>query len=74
MASLELSGEELYSIRGIADGLGPRARLTVETVAGDGARRSFEVTARLDNDTDLDYLRHGGVLPMVLRGLLERAR
>ena len=72
--SLGLTGEELFSIRGIADGIEPRANLTVETVARDATHRTFEVTARLDNDSDVDYLRHGGVLPMVLRGLLERAR
>jgi len=71
MASLGLGGEERYSIRGIAGGLGPRARLTVDVVARDGTRRSFEVTARLDNDSDVDYFRHGGILPMVLRGLLR---
>ncbi|HEX6061560.1 MAG TPA: aconitase family protein, partial [Candidatus Limnocylindria bacterium] len=71
MASLGLSGEELFSIHGIADGIRPRARMTVETQAPDGARRSFEVTARLDNDSDVECLRHGGILPMVLRGLLQ---
>jgi aconitate hydratase len=73
MASPGLSGEELYSIRGIGEGLRPRARVTVETLAHDGARRSFEVTARLDNETDVEYLRHGGILPMVLRGLLQQS-
>ena len=43
----------------------------METLADDGACRSFEVTARLDNETDVEYLRHGGILPMVLRGLLQ---
>jgi aconitase A len=30
----------------------------------------FTVVCRLDNQTDVDYLRHGGVLPMVLRQLM----
>ena len=29
----------------------------------------FEVTVRLDSDTDVEYLRHGGILQMVLRQL-----
>jgi aconitate hydratase len=74
IASLGLTGEELFSIRGLSDGIGPRAHLTVEVVANDGARRSFDVTARLDNDSDVAYLRHGGILPMVLRGLLQQPR
>jgi aconitate hydratase len=72
IASLGLTGEELFSIRGIAGGIEPRAHLTVEATARDGAHRSFDVTARLENDNDVEYLRNGGVLPMVLRGLLER--
>jgi aconitate hydratase len=72
VASLGLSGEELFFIRGIADGIRPRALLTVDAVARDGTPRSFEVTARLDNDTDVEYLRHGGILAMVLREMLQR--
>ncbi len=73
LTSLGLSGEEVISIRDIA-GIGPRAHVTVDVVATNGARRSFDVAARLDNDTDVDYLRHGGILPMVLRTLLQEPR
>ncbi|MGH7903100.1 MAG: aconitate hydratase AcnA [Candidatus Dormibacteraceae bacterium] len=64
--SLGLSGEEEFTIRGLGEGLEPRQELEVQ--AGD---RSFRVTARIDNSTDVQYIRHGGILPMVLRGLLE---
>jgi len=37
---------------------------------GDGAPQRFRVHARLDNETDVEYLRHGGILPMVLRHLM----
>jgi aconitate hydratase len=70
--SLGLSGREKFTIRGFGE-LSPRQRLTVAVEGVDGARRSFTVTARLDNDTDVEYLRHGGVLPMVLRDLMTRA-
>ena len=46
--------------------------MTVEVEGTDGVKKSFAVTARLDNDTDVEYLRHGGVLPMVLRDLMTR--
>src|SRR4029079_11726284 len=71
VTSLGLSGEELYSIHGIAGGLAPRARLTVHAVGSEGTPGPSEAPARLDNDCDVDYLRHGGTLPMVLRGLLR---
>jgi aconitate hydratase len=70
--SLGLTGREKFSIRGFGE-LKPKQTLTVEVESEDGARKSFEVTARLDNDTDVEYLRHGGVLPMVLRDLMSRA-
>jgi len=70
--SLGLTGRETFTIRGFAE-LSPRKRLTVDVEGPDGAKKSFSVTARLDNDTDVEYLRHGGVLPMVLRELMTRA-
>jgi aconitate hydratase len=37
--------------------------------ADDGTQRTFEVIARVDSLTDIDYYRNGGILPMVLRQL-----
>jgi aconitate hydratase len=70
--SLGLSGREKFTIRGFGE-LTPRQRLTVDVEGLDGSQKSFSVTARLDNETDVEYLRHGGVLPMVLRELMSRA-
>ena len=67
--SLGLTGREKFSIHGLGE-LKPRQRMKVEVEGEDGSGNSFEVTARLDNQTDVDYLRHGGVLPMVLRDLM----
>ena len=67
--SLGLTGREKFSIRGM-EKLEPKQTLTVEVEGEDGSKKSFEVTARLDNQTDVEYLRHGGVLPLVLRDLM----
>src|ERR1700716_200517 len=72
LRSLGLTGTEKFTIRGFGQ-LSPRQRLTIDVEDPDGARKNFAVTARLDNDTDVEYLRHGGVLPMVLRDLMTRA-
>jgi len=71
-ASLGLSGREKFTIRDVG-GLTSRQQLTVDVEGPAGASKSFTVVARLDNDTDVEYLRHGGVLPMVLRDLMTRA-
>ena len=46
---------------------GAGSRSSPET--SDGREHSFEVVARLDGPVDVDYYRHGGILPAVLRGL-----
>ncbi|MCH8936371.1 MAG: aconitate hydratase AcnA [Gemmatimonadetes bacterium] len=68
--TLGLTGEERFSITGIAEGLKPGSRLTVKTEGQtDGKTESFEVLVRLDTDVELEYYRHGGILSFVLRKL-----
>jgi aconitate hydratase len=72
-ASLGLTGRETYTIRGIADGLRPRQRLTIETRNERGEERRFEAIARLDGPIDVGYYEQGGILPAVLRRLAGEA-
>jgi aconitate hydratase len=65
--SLGLTGEETYSVRGIADGLDIGSAVEVVTRAADGAEKSFRAIARIDTPVELEYYRHGGILPYVLR-------
>ncbi|MEO6326676.1 MAG: aconitate hydratase AcnA [Thermoanaerobaculia bacterium] len=67
--TLGLTGFETYEIHGIAEGLSPRKRLTVTAISGEGARKDFMVTSRLDTPNEVDYYRHGGILSYVLRQL-----
>jgi aconitate hydratase len=69
--SLGLTGEEVFSIAGIADSLRPGKTLTVVAEAN-GAKKQFDVKARIDTLVELDYYRHGGILQYVLRQLLRR--
>ncbi|HET9847498.1 MAG TPA: aconitate hydratase AcnA [Candidatus Dormibacteraeota bacterium] len=71
LESLGLTGRESFTIRGLAAGLKPGQRVEVEATADDGQSKRFAATCRLDNQTDVEYLRHGGVLPMVLRQLMK---
>jgi aconitate hydratase len=61
--SLGLTGEEEYSITGIDGG---RAK-EVTVRAGD---KEFTARVRIDTPKEVDYYRHGGILPFVLRQLL----
>jgi aconitate hydratase len=68
--SLGLSGREVYSITGLASGLKPRQTLKVRAEEN-GKVKQFDVIARVDTPEDVAYIRHGGVLPYVLRELLK---
>jgi aconitate hydratase len=74
-ASLGLTGRELYSIGGIADGLKPGAVLTVRAQeAGNGTAKKVEFKAlvRIDTPEELVSFKHGGILPYVLRQLVQK--
>ena len=62
--SLGLPGREEYAIVGVEDG---EAR--EEAVREDD--REFRARVRLDTPREREYVRHGGILPYVLRKLLD---
>src|SRR5437879_789294 len=66
MASLGLTGRETFTIRGLAN-LAPKAKLAVEATSPDGKKKTFMVVSRVDDPTDLEYVRQGGILHQVLR-------
>jgi len=71
-AALGLTGEEVFTIKGIAglnDGVTPRDVL-VEAVKLDGSVVGFDALVRIDTPGEADYYRHGGILQYVLRSLL----
>jgi aconitate hydratase len=68
--SLGLSGRETYSITGLAGGLKPRQILKVKAEEKSSVKE-FDVLARIDTPEDVEYIRHGGVLPYVVRSLLQ---
>jgi len=66
--SLGLTGAERFDIAGIAAGLAPGGTVQVTATADDGRVTRFEAVVRLNSPVELEYLRHGGILPRVLRG------
>ena len=71
--SLGLTGQEMFDIAGIAEGLAPGKKLTV-TATGDGRarRRPSRSICRIDTPNEVDYYQHGGILHFVLRQLAAR--
>ena len=66
--SLGLNGDELVTIRGLAD-VKARQRMVLEITSKDGSKREVPVICRIDTAEELEYYRNGGILPYVLRNL-----
>ena len=73
-ASLGLSGEETFSITGLAeamaDGGAPPAEARVRAERADTRAIEFDARVRIDTPREAEYFRHGGILQYVLRALL----
>ncbi len=67
---LGLDGTETFTIEGIKNMI-PRKQLQVRAVRGNGNVIEFEVTSRLDTAVDVAYFEHGGILPYVLRKMMQ---
>jgi aconitate hydratase len=70
VTTLGLTGEEQFTIRGVAHDLAPGKRLEVVASRADGGERRFQAIARIDTAGELDYFKNGGILPYVLRQLV----
>ncbi|MGN1400624.1 MAG: aconitate hydratase AcnA [Bacillus sp. (in: firmicutes)] len=67
---LGLTGKETINVH-IDETVKPRDYVKVTATAEDGKTTEFEVLVRFDSEVEVDYYRHGGILPMVLREKLQ---
>jgi len=70
--SLGLDGTEVFDFA-VDDTLVPRQEVAVTATKSDGTRVEFAVVARCDTPIEVDYLRHGGILHMVLREMAQNS-
>jgi aconitate hydratase len=68
--SLGLDGSEIFSLTGLSDKIRPGQHTTLEIQGKDAKSHSVPVKLRIDTPIEIDYYRHGGILPFVLRQLL----
>ena len=68
-ASLNIKGDETITIRGIAEDLTPRKKMTMEVKSPDGTVRNVPLVCRIDTLDEIEYFRNGGILHYVLRQL-----
>ena len=51
----------------------PRQKLTLRITRADGQMEEIPVVLRIDTPIEVEYYRHGGILPFVLRELMAAA-
>jgi aconitate hydratase len=71
--TLKLDGSETFDISGVRNGLRPRVELPCRITRADGRTEDIALLCRIDTVDELDYFRHGGILPYVLRQLVTTA-
>jgi aconitate hydratase len=69
--SLKLDGTETFHIDGLQDGLNARQDVTLTVRRASGEIENVPLTLRIDTPIEVDYYMHGGILPFVVRHLLE---
>jgi aconitate hydratase len=67
--TLELDGTETFDVV-IPDNLQPQQDLKVVITKKDGSRKEITTLCRIDTPIEVDYYKHGGILPYVLRELM----
>jgi aconitate hydratase len=70
--SLQLKGDETVDVLGLDD-IRPQQELTLVVRRADGSKQELKVKSRIDTAIEVDYYRHGGIQPYVLRELISRA-
>lgn len=70
--TLGLTGEEIYTLTGIAEDIKPLKRIQVLAKKADGREIVFQAIARIDSKIEVEYYRHGGILQYVLRQFLDK--
>jgi aconitate hydratase len=69
--SLGIKGDETFDLKGLESGdLKPQQEVTLVIHRANGDNQEVKVLLRIDTPIEVDYYKHGGILPFVLRQLL----
>ncbi|MFI4988184.1 MAG: aconitate hydratase AcnA [Alphaproteobacteria bacterium] len=71
--TLKLDGSETFDVIGLSGGIKPRMTLSLVIHRQNGQSETVPVTCRIDTEEEVEYFRHGGILPYVLRHLAKSA-
>lgn len=69
--SLQITGEEIFSLQGLEGKLNPHQEITL-MIQHPGELRKVSLRLRLDTPIEMEYYLHGGIMPYVLRQILKK--
>lgn len=72
VTSLKLKGEEIFDLTGISGSIKPQQDVMLTIKRPDGNIQQVELLLRIDTPVEVDYYRHGGILPYVLKELIAQ--
>jgi aconitate hydratase len=64
-----LTGHETFDIEGLGS-VQPGAKIQIKATTADGQTRAITLQSRIDTPNEVEYFKHGGILPYVLRQLI----
>ena len=68
--TLKITGAESFDLIGLEHDIKPQQEVTLVIKRANGQSQQVKVLLRIDTPIEVDYYRHGGILPFVLRQLL----
>ena len=68
--TLKLDGTETFDLLGLSDDIKPMSDVTLIIHRANGTEEKVTLRSRIDTAIEVEYVRHGGILPYVLRQLL----
>jgi aconitate hydratase len=68
--TLGITGKETYDLKGLEGEIKPQQLATLVIHRANGESQEVKVLLRIDTPIEVDYYKHGGILPFVLRQLL----
>ena len=69
--SLKITGDEVFTLQGADGDLSPHQEITL-VIEHQGKKREVPLTLRFDTPIEVEYYKHGGIMPYVLRQIIKR--
>jgi aconitate hydratase len=68
--TLGITGDETFDLKGLEGEIKPQQEVTLVINRKNGEKKEVKALLRIDTPIEVDYYKHGGILPFVLRQLL----